>query len=347
MEAKPDAGKKSTQKFIAKDKASCEPERTRHSPLARDGQTSNALLPSQGCLYLKSSLACLAETVTPTTAMIDLTQEEPVSHFPVRSAGMPECAYLPVTDHIERGIGFSMFPVVAEIWRLSIGWAAQAHFKPYQFFTPHPLTSDPSKTKTSADVLDLDQLKNISLSRMMREHRASSGKAEQDPVVCKYELRGGACNLPDCPDFHMRREIVASRKCSLSRSTLHARGRALLAYPFEPCLVEQDLLRYIDMVIPVKRSSPQTVITAREHLQQLILSKPDVPPKLAESGPLDMAIESSKDAAIREKAQKIKLIKQRKAALLYQARKSDVEEFLHELRKTMHDFSAAADVTDR
>lgn len=101
------------------------------------------------------------------------------------------------------------------------------------------------------------------------------------------------------------------------------------------------------MVIPLKELSPPNVITAREHLQQLIRSKPDVPPKLAESGPLDIAIESSKDAAIREKAQKIKLIKQRKAALLYQARKSDVEQFLNELRKTMHDLSAAADVTDR
>ena len=92
---------------------------------------------------------------------------------------------------------------------------AQAHFKPYHFFTPHPLTSDRSKTKTSADVLDLDQLKNISLSRLMTEHRAKTGK-DEDPVVCKYELRGGACNLPDCPDFHMRREMVASRKCSTS-----------------------------------------------------------------------------------------------------------------------------------
>lgn len=338
-------GKKSIQ--IAKNKASCEPECTRHSLPGRDGQTSNALLPSHGCLYLNSSLAGLAETATPITAMIDFSEEEePVSDSPVWPAGMPESACLLVTDHIECNVGFSMFPAIAEIWRLSIGWAAQAHFKPYQFFTPLPLTSDPSKTNTNADVLDLDQLKNISLSRMMTEHRASTGKAE-DPVVCKYELRGGACNLPDCPDFHMRREIVATRKCSSFRSTLQARGRALLAYLVEPCLVEQDLLRYIDMVIPLKELSPPNVITAREHLQQLIRSKPDVPPKLAESGPLDIAIESSKDAAIREKAQKIKLIKQRKAALLYQARKSDVEQFLNELRKTMHDLSAAADVTDR
>ena len=100
------------------------------------------------------------------------------------------------------------------------------------------------------------------------------------------------------------------------------------------------------MVIPVKKSSPSNVITAREHLQQLIRSKPDVPSKLAEPGPLDVAIENSKDSAIREKAQKIKVIKQRKAELLYQARKSDVEQFLTELRKTMHDFSTGADMTD-
>jgi hypothetical protein len=115
----------------------------------------------------------------------------------------------------------------------------------------------------------------------------------------------------------------------------------------ERCLVEQDLLRYIDMVIPAKKSSPPNVITAREHLQQLVRSKPDIPPKSVEPEPLETAIEASKDPAIRAKAQKIKLIKQRKATLLYQARKSDVEQFLNELRKTTTDLSAAVDVTDR
>lgn len=47
---------------------------------------------------------------------------------------------------------------------------------------------------------------------MMAEHRDETGKAEEDPVVCKYELRGGSCNVPDCPDFHMRKDIVASRE---------------------------------------------------------------------------------------------------------------------------------------
>lgn len=66
--------------------------------------------------------------------------------------------------------------------------------------------------ESNTDILDLDALKKITLSRMMAEHRQRTGKAEDDPVVCKYELRGGACNVPECPDFHMERDIVASRK---------------------------------------------------------------------------------------------------------------------------------------
>lgn len=123
--------------------------------------------------------------------------------------------------------------------------------------------------------------------------------------------------------------------------------RASLAYVNQPCLAEQDLLRYIDMVIPAKKSSPPDVISAREHLQQLVRSKPDIPPKLVEPDTLEKAIESSKDAAIREKAQKIRLIKQRKAALLSQARKTDVEQFLNQLRKTMEGLSAGVDATGR
>jgi hypothetical protein len=73
------------------------------------------------------------------------------------------------------------------------------------------MTSTPSNPNTT-DILDLDKLKNISLSRMMAEHRERTGKAEEDPVVCKYELRGGSCNDPSCPDFHMRKNIVASRE---------------------------------------------------------------------------------------------------------------------------------------
>ncbi|KAJ9101784.1 hypothetical protein QFC21_003123 [Naganishia friedmannii] len=194
--------------------------------------------------------------------------------------------------------------------------SSSAHFKPYQFFTPPPPSSSihPNPV-TNTDILDLEALKKITLSRMMAEHRQRTGKAEEDPVVCKYELRGGACNVPDCRDFHMERDVVAS---------------------------QQDLMRYIDVFLPAKKNSPPHMATVRQHLQQLVRSKPDVPPKtIAEETP-EIA-KSGIDATAT--VLKAKLKRQRQAKALqarYQARKTDVEQFLNEMRKTLQDRASVA-----
>ncbi|KAJ9116991.1 hypothetical protein QFC22_004649 [Naganishia vaughanmartiniae] len=186
--------------------------------------------------------------------------------------------------------------------------SSSAHFKPYQFFTPPPPTSSiRPNAESDTDILDSEALKKITLSRMMAEHRQRTGKAEDDPVVCKYELRGGACNDPDCPDFHMERDVVASH-----------------------------------LVLPAKKTSPPHTATVRQHLHQLIRSKPDVPPKTLAAASPEVA-----KSGIEAKAAvlKAKLKRQRQAKALqerYQARKADVEQFLNEMRKSLRDRASSA-----
>ncbi|KAJ9113904.1 hypothetical protein QFC19_000098 [Naganishia cerealis] len=238
---------------------------------------------------------------------------------------------LPVTDltdadespQVTAAVPAASSTSVCFIWKIQ-GWATetssftdtQAHFKPYHFFTPHvPLTSIQPNPEINTDILDLEALKKITLSRMMAEHRQRTGKAEDDPVVCKYELRGGACNVPDCPDFHMERDVVPS---------------------------QQDLMRYIDLVLPAKKTSPPHTATIRQRLQQLVRSRPDVPLKAigAESPESAKAGMDGTAAAL-----KAKLKRQRQAKALqdcYQERKKDVEQFLDEMRKTLQDRAVSA-----
>lgn len=128
--------------------------------------------------------------------------------------------------------------------------------------------------------------------------------------------------------YSLRGQNVASLHC----------GRLLL--------VEQDLLRYIDMVLPAKKNSPPTLTAAREHLQQLVRAKADIP-KLEDAGPSDSTGDGTIDSAAHAKAQKIKLIRQRKATLLCQTRKLAVDQFLDELRKTLQSLAVPADSSTR
>lgn len=98
---------------------------------------------------------------------------------------------------------------------------------------------------------------------------------------------------------------------------------------------EQDLLRFIDMVLPAKKTTPPIIAGAREHLQQLVRSKPDIPSRVRDAEPSALVADGTGDPVASEKAQKIKLIQQRKAALLDQTRKLAVEQFLDEFRKTL------------
>jgi hypothetical protein len=105
-------------------------------------------------------------------------------------------------------------------------------------------------------------------------------------------------------------------------------------------LSEQDLLRFIDMVIPAKKTTPPTIAAAREHLQQLVRSKPDIPPRVQDAEPSALLADGTSNPVASEKAEKIKLIQQRKAALLHQSRKRVVEQFLEEFRKTLRGLAA-------
>lgn len=106
--------------------------------------------------------------------------------------------------------------------------------------------------------------------------------------------------------------------------------------------LEQDLLRFIDMVLPAKKTTPPTIAAAREHLQQLVLSKPNIPPKVG-AEPSEFSADGASDPVALAKAEKIKLIKQRKATLLYQTRKLAVDQFLEEFRKTLRGFAESTE----
>lgn len=100
---------------------------------------------------------------------------------------------------------------------------------------------------------------------------------------------------------------------------------------------EQDLMRYIDLVLPAKKTSPPHTATFRQHLQQLVRSKPDVPLRTIAAESPEIA-KSGIDATAA--ALKAKLKRQRQAKALqerYQARKADVEQFLNEMRKTLQE----------
>lgn len=119
-------------------------------------------------------------------------------------------------------------------------------------------------------------------------------------------------------------------------------ARTLLAYIGGWLLVlEQDLLRFIDMVLPAKKTTPPTIAAAREHLQQLVRLKPDILPQVGATEPPEA--NSASDSVAVAKADKIKLIKQRKATLLYQTRRLAVDQFLEEFRKTLRGLATSTD----
>lgn len=101
-------------------------------------------------------------------------------------------------------------------------------------------------------------------------------------------------------------------------------------------------MRYIDLVLPAKKALPPHISIARQHLQQLARSKPDVPAKAIAAESPQIA-KSGIDATAA--ALKAKLKRQRQAKALqecYQARKADVEQFLDEMRKILQDRATPA-----